>query len=105
MGQNLWAMNERFQLAGQLDNLDEFSATVESGFMRGAAIFTAGIVMRGDDGRLWAAYIDGEVVRYFTTEAGYKNTLPRTIDKWREQFAEKPIVFDSPVDVIEGRFR
>jgi hypothetical protein len=46
---------------------------------------------------LWTAYIDDEVVRYFTTESEFTQRLPRTLEVWRERFPEKPVVFDSAI--------
>ena len=56
--------------------------------------------MRGSEGQLWAAYIDEEVVRYFTTEPKYKTTLPATMEHWRERFKEKKVILDSQVKTI-----
>jgi hypothetical protein len=56
--------------------------------------------MKGEQGQLWAAYIDKEVVRYFTTEPAYKRKLPLTIEDWRKGFKEKEVVFDSAVRII-----
>lgn len=85
---------------GQQKNLDQFEATVTTGGARGLYTIVEGIIMRGDKGQLWAAYIDDDVVRYFTTERQYRETLPRTIEEWRQRFKDKPVTFDSPADRI-----
>jgi hypothetical protein len=59
-----------------------------------------GIIMRGKYGQLWIAYIDGDVVRYFTTERAWYGKLPTTIEKWRESFKDKQIILDSKIDPI-----
>lgn len=40
------------------------------------------------------------VVRYFTTESGYKKCLPKTIEKWREGFSDKEVIFVDEVGTI-----
>jgi hypothetical protein len=42
---------------------------------------------------IWAAVINGDSVNYYTNNPEYKHRLPKTIDSWRENFKEKPIVF------------
>jgi len=42
---------------------------------------------------IWAAVIDGDSVKYYTSRPDYKHRVPKTIDSWRENFNEKPIVF------------
>jgi hypothetical protein len=59
--------------------------------------------MRGDEGQLWAAYIDEEVVRYFTTEHAYTQRLPATIESWRERFKEKQVIFSSAFYTVSSR--
>ena len=54
--------------------------------------------MRGESGELWVAYIDGEVVRYFTTEQNWSLKLPNSIEVWRERFKEKTVLFYPKVE-------
>jgi hypothetical protein len=51
-----------------------------------------GIVVVHPDGRIWAAYIDDEQVKYFTNDKGSLQRPPASIDTWRENFKDKPIV-------------
>ena len=60
--------------------------------------------MKGDRGQLWAAFIDGDHVRYFTTERPYKAKLPETIEIWRANFRDKTVVFTESVDRIRNEF-
>jgi hypothetical protein len=62
-----------------------------------------GIVMRGEEGQLWTAYIDDDVVRYFTTERLYQQKLPATIEDWRSRLNQKRVIFDSPVETTSSR--
>jgi hypothetical protein len=99
-GQYFRPMMDQFGRTGRTDVLDNFSAEAFSGSIGGLALYTAAIVMKGEQGQLWAAYIDKEVVRYFTTEPAYKRKLPLTIEDWRKGFKEKEVVFDSAVRII-----
>jgi hypothetical protein len=51
-----------------------------------------GIVVVQPDGRVWAAYIDDERVKYFTNDKASLQRPPASIDTWRENFKDKPIV-------------
>ena len=99
-GQFYRPLMQRFHLAGEAENKDQFPARVISGGVRGNFTSAEAIVMRGSEGQLWAAYIDEEVVRYFTTEPKYKTTLPATMEHWRERFKEKKVILDSQVKTI-----
>ncbi|NDU85378.1 MAG: nucleotide-binding protein [Ferrovum sp.] len=87
---------------GEGENLDSFVADVLWGGVRGLFTVMEGIVIRGERGELWAAFIDDDIVRYFTTQHEWKVRLPKTIEKWREKFNEKEVVYESPVEVIPG---
>jgi len=91
---------QRFQQIGSGDNKDQFTASVTIGGVRGLFTLMEGILMRGPEGQLWVAYIDSEVVRYFTTEPEHKQTLPVTIEEWRQRFKDKRVIVDSPVKTI-----
>ncbi|HVU57380.1 MAG TPA: hypothetical protein VHD83_20095 [Puia sp.] len=51
------------------------------------------IILINDHLDIWAAVINGDSVNYYTNRPDYKHRLPKTIDSWRENFSEKPIVF------------
>ena len=96
---------QRFQQRrdGDKEKADTFLAKVTIGGAKGMYTIFEAILMRGDNGQLWAAYIDDDVVRYFTTERAFRERLPKTIDKWRERFSDKELVFQNEVDVIPER--
>ncbi|MDO8177834.1 MAG: nucleotide-binding protein [Undibacterium sp.] len=89
-----------FQGIGEQDNLDPFIATIGVGGVRGLYTIMEAIVMRGERGELWVAFIDNDIIRYFTTESAYKNILPITIDVWRAAFKNKEIVYTEQTDYI-----
>ncbi|MFI5305475.1 MAG: TIR domain-containing protein [Nitrospiria bacterium] len=94
------SLSHRFQGLREHKNCDSFAAKVTVGGVRGLDTIIEGIVMRGKNGELWVAFIDDTVVRYFTTECDFKQRLPATIEKWRERFKEKEVVFQSSADII-----
>lgn len=59
------------------------------------------IVVLGSKNSIWAAVIDSDptsqqsVVRYFTTEPVWKNTLPQVIKDWMANFNDDTIVYES----------
>jgi len=74
------------------EDLDGFGATVYELGVRGLLGVMGAIVMVGQDGEVWAAVTDDDLVKYFTSEvAGPK--LPRTIETWCARFTGKDLVF------------
>jgi hypothetical protein len=51
------------------------------------------IIIVNGQGQMWAAVIDDDNVYYYTNCDAYKDTLPQTIEKWRERFANKPVLY------------
>ena len=79
----------RFQQVSEIENNDLFPAKVFNGGVRGLYGIMEGIVMRGEYGQLWVAYVDGDVLRYFTTERKYKEKLPNTMEPGANGLARK----------------
>jgi len=74
------------------EDLDGFGATVYELGIRGLLGFMGAIVMVGQDGEVWAAVTDGDLVKYFTSEvAGLE--LPQTVKAWCNRFTGKDLVF------------
>jgi hypothetical protein len=97
-GRFYFALTRCFQQVSEPQSDDELAADTTVGGIPGLFTISEGIVMRGREGQLSVAYVDAkdDVVRYFTTERQYSRTLPKIIDKWRERFKEKTIVYDAP---------
>jgi hypothetical protein len=91
---------DRFQQLGTGENSDTFPATVKIGGAKGLYSIFEAIVMRGQNGQLWAAYIDADVVRYFTTENEFKDRLPKTIQQWRQRFPDKKVLFENKIVTV-----
>lgn len=99
-GQYFQPLVDRFQMIGDQECIDEFQARVLVGGARGLFLDFAAIVMRGESGQLWAAYIDGDQVRYFTTEQHYRRQLPVTIEQWRANARDRPVIYVDDVRCI-----
>lgn len=90
-GQHFNPMMDCMQATGESENEDTLIARIIHGGVRGLYTFTEGIIMRGEKGQLWAAFLSDEIVRYFTTELEDQEKLPKTIEKWRERFQDKEV--------------
>jgi hypothetical protein len=83
-----------FMKISELDDLDGFGAKVRSGTVKGFSGAIEAIIMVNSKNLFWAAYIDDDgKIRYFTNDIKSK-TLPKTIDKWRESFKDKKVIFE-----------
>ncbi len=86
---------DSLSMISQGDDLDGLGAKVVRGAARGLFTIVEAIIMYRDADNLWAAVIDADVVKYYTTVPEFQNRLPRTIEKWRESFKEKKVLFMS----------
>lgn len=97
-GQYLDKMRSCTSDIGEGDNLDEdISARVVWGGVPGLYTIMESILMLGARGELWCAFIDDEVVRYFTNCLEWKEKLPKTIEAWRSKFADQQVVYEDTV--------
>jgi hypothetical protein len=86
-----------FHLTSEVEDLDGMGIKGTSGHVRGLFNSMEAIVLYRPDGKMWAAVIDTEdqTVKYFTNDPAYAGKLLKTIDKWREGFADKKVLFMS----------
>lgn len=82
------------QVTSEDADLDGWNTTVRSSGVRGLFTIMENIVMLDSSNNIWAAVLDNEKVRYFTTDKSAKRRLPKTIDNWRQRFKEYPIVYE-----------
>ncbi len=81
------------QLTAEESDLDSLAARVHTSGVRGLFTLAENIIMVDGQGQMWAAVIDDDNVYYYTNSNDYKDTLPRTIEKWRERFAHKLVLY------------
>jgi hypothetical protein len=104
LGEHLDKMRSCTGDIGQRDNLDsELDARVYWGGIAGLYTSMESVVMVTQSGKMWAAYIDNDVVRYFTNVPEYRQTLPKTIQEWRSRFADKQVAYCESVAVVPSR--
>jgi hypothetical protein len=83
------------QLTSEDDDLDSLNSIVKSSGVRGLFTLMENIIMIDSTNTIWAAAIDDrQRVLYFTNNKAYKNKLPKTIDQWRENFKEYPVIYN-----------
>lgn len=81
-------------LADEKD-LDALGTKAVSGWVRSADGEAAAIVMSRGDGRIYAAVVDDDVIRYYSNDPAFKAKLPATIDQWRGSLGDRKVVFAS----------
>lgn len=80
------------QMVSQQNDLDGFGARVYTMGVRGLFTILESIIMVRDDGKIWAAVIEDGNVYYFTNTNRTK-ALPLTIEKWRERFINRTVIY------------
>ncbi len=63
------------------------TSELHRGGVAGLYTIMGSIVMRDNYGEMWAAFIDDQVVRYFSNAPSDRNRLRATIENWRSRFS------------------
>ena len=71
---------------------DDGSVKVLTGGVAGLYTFMESIILMGEHSRMCCAFIDQDVVRYFSNRPDWVSQPPKEIEIWRERFANKEIV-------------
>lgn len=74
---------------------DHGSVKVLIGGVAGLYTIMESIIMIGVDSRMCCAFIDQDVVRYFSNRQDWINQRPKEVETWRARFAEKEVVFET----------
>ena len=93
VGKTYNLFEDSFQLVSKEVDMDRINATVSTGGVTGLFTINEGIIMHCPNGMLYAAVIDGDTVKYFSNDPLYSKKIPMTIDKWREAFKDKKVIF------------
>ncbi|MCL5028414.1 MAG: toll/interleukin-1 receptor domain-containing protein [Bacteroidetes bacterium] len=96
MGEYYWQFRNNFYDIYNSDNLDDFKCKVFSGGVPGLYTSYESIIMLGNKGEIFAAYLEDKGLRYFTSESEYKKKFPKTIEAWRDRFKERKVIFSKP---------
>ena len=102
LGKNLKVMNACSSEISESDNEDEnlFDVRVYTAGVAGLYGIMGSILMLDNVGRMWVAFTDGAVIRYFTNVLDNKNLLPNTIEKWCNSVEGVEIVYSDMVETI-----
>ncbi len=104
LGPRLATMRTCTSDVGPHDNADADLAGVRvyRGGVAGLYTSMGSLLMIATDGRMWAAFTDENMLRYFTNVPEYRTRIPMTIETWRQPFADYEIVFCEPVAVVQS---
>jgi hypothetical protein len=77
------------------EDIDSLNCQVKSSGVRGLFTIMENIIMVDKSNNIWTAVINtaDEKVYYFTNTQRFKDKLPKTIEKWRENFVEKEVIY------------
>ncbi len=82
-----------FHLAGREESLDGPDTKAFAGYMRGLAPYYQCIIMRSDQGALWAALLTfvnrKSAIVYFASDGNTDGPPPKTIEKWIAKVQQK----------------
>jgi hypothetical protein len=100
VGEHIETMRDCTADIGEGESLEERPVKVIWGGVAGLYTEMQSIVMVNQQGQMWTAHIDGDLVRYFTNVPEHRDRLPRTIEAWRANFQQKAVSYCEPVKVI-----
>lgn len=92
VGKSYNLFENSFHLIFEDEDIDYINATVFTGGVRGLYTISEGIIMKCPNGMLYAAVIDDDIVRFYSNDPKFSNSIPKTINKWRERFNEKKVL-------------
>jgi hypothetical protein len=81
-----------FQLTYEETDVDTLGCAVIRGTVPGLSNFMQSIIMFDSTYNIYSAFIVHDTVKYFTTNAKYRNILPYTIEKWKGNFNTYPVI-------------
>jgi hypothetical protein len=81
------------QLVGNGIDLDSLHAIVHDSWVKHELTSKRNIVLINDRLDIWAAVIDEDSIKYYTTREDYRHKLPKTIDDWQKDLEDKKLIF------------
>lgn len=100
VGERMNSLRECTGDMGEGESLEDDPVRVVWGGVAGLYTYMQSIVMFDGAGRMWVAFIDNTVVRYYTNVPQDRQRLPRTIEDWRGGFREKEVRYCEPVRTV-----
>lgn len=74
------------------ETYDEGPARVIEGGVAGLYTIMESIIIIGEFGRMCCAFLDGDVVRYFSNRPDRNGQRPDAVEQWRSRFADRQVV-------------
>lgn len=97
LGSHLKKMRECTSDVGEYEIADaDLNARAIFGGVPGLYTIMESLIILNDNGEMIAAYIDNDIVRYFTNSNNFKNKMPITIEIWSKNFEDKPKIYCEP---------
>lgn len=97
VGENMYLnyINSSQLINDEIKDIDSLNCQVIATGVRGLFTFMENIIMIDTSNNIWTAVInpDDDKVYYYTNSQKFKDHLPKTIEKWREKFIEKEVVY------------
>jgi len=81
------------QIVGNGEDLDTLHAVVHDSWVKHELTSMRNIVIINDHLDIWAAVIDEDSIKYYTTREDYRHRLPKTIDNWQKDLEDKKLIF------------
>jgi hypothetical protein len=76
------------------ETFDHGRVKVLTGGVAGLYTMMESLIMIGEHSRMCCAYIDQEVVRYFSNRQDWIEQRPMEVEAWRARFADKEVVVE-----------
>jgi len=109
IGKKYWGKFQQcFGDTHNLDDLDGLNTYIISGGIAGLYTIQESILLVDNVKNVWGAFINDEddKVYYFASLSQWKNKIPLTIEKWRENFKDKELIFltEDMIQIDEEEF-
>ena len=81
------------QQVSEDDDLDNLHTRVYASGVTGLYTVSENIIMIDSAKNIWAAVINNDKVDYYTNTHLYTDSLPKTVDNWRQRFKDYKVVY------------
>ncbi|MEW6527097.1 MAG: hypothetical protein AB1444_10560 [Spirochaetota bacterium] len=92
LGKSYTSFVYRLHVISHQKCLDNFNATVIEGCVAGMCDDMAAIVMFTPGKHFYIAWLEEDKIYYVSSDAKFKNKLPKTISEWKKQFEDVTLI-------------
>jgi hypothetical protein len=86
---------DNFEVTEKLGTINPDGSFEITGFVSHLHMEYRSILVLKPDGKTYAALLDVDKIEYFSNDLDYKDKLYPSIDVWRSDLADKPVLFKS----------